>query len=108
MMNFNQIQPILFKVPLEQKRDDQRLRRTQSLGRFRLVSFSTLDEVLRSQSSIGEQWSGVFENEGDIDEPHQQTQHIRVKSSRIERRNQLLRKKMEELEKNIKHTKHCS
>lgn len=108
MMNFNQIQPILFKVPLEQKRDDQRLRRTQSLGRFRLVSFSTSDEVLRSQSSIGEQWSGVFENEGDIDEPHQQTQHIRVKSSRIERRNQLLRKKMEELEKNIKHTKHCS
>lgn len=108
MMNFNQIQPILFKVPLEQKRDDQRLRRTQSLGRFRLVSFSTSDEVLRSQSSIGEQWSGVFENEEDIDEPHQQTQHIRVKSSRIERRNQLLRKKMEELEKNIKHTKHCS
>ena len=108
MMNFNQIQPILFKVPLEQKRDDQRLRRTQSLGRFRLVSFSTLDEVLRSQSSIGEQWSGVFENEEDIDEPHQQTQHIRVKSSRIERRNQLLRKKIEELEKNIKHTKHCS
>ena len=108
MMNFNQIQPILFKVPLEQKRDDQRLRRTQSLGRFRLVSFSTSDEVLRSQSSIGEQWSGVFENEEDIDEPHQQTQHIRVKSSRIERRNQLLRKKIEELEKNIKHTKHCS
>ena len=108
MMNFNQIQPILFKVPLEQKRDDQRLRRTQSLGRFRLVSFSTSDEVLRSQSSIGEQWSGVFENEEDIDEPHQQAQHIRVKSSRIERRNQLLRKKMEELEKNIKHTKHCS
>lgn len=108
MMNFNQFQPILFKVPLEQKRDDQRLRRTQSLGRFRLLSFSTSDEVLRSQSSIGEQWSGVFENEEDIDDTHQQTQHIRVKSSRIERRNQLLRKKMEELEKNIKHTKHCS
>ena len=108
MMNFNQFQPILFKVPLEQKTDDQRLRRTQSLGRFRLLSFSASDEVLRSQSSIGEQWSGVFENEEDIDEPHQQTQHIRVKSSRIERRNQLLRKKMEELEKNIKHTKHCS
>ncbi|XP_073252480.1 uncharacterized protein [Porites lutea] len=96
------------EVPLEQKRDDQRLRRTQSLGRFRLLSFSTSDEVLRSQSSIGEQWSGVFENEEDIDDTHQQTQHIRVKSSRIERRNQLLRKKMEELEKNIKHTKHCS
>lgn len=89
---------------MERDGSGKQLRRTQSLSRFRLISVSAPNKMPPSH----EHTSATLEDQDRAETLHGEMQRARVKSSRIEKRKLLLRKRMEELEKTTKITRHYS
>lgn len=108
-MSFILFVSLCFQVPVEQHGLGQQLRRTQSLSRFGLLSLSAPNKISDSNSSTtGEQECAVLQDEVHRKKIHGEIDMIRVKSSRMGKRNVLLRKKIEEIEKNSQNTRHYS
>lgn len=89
------------QISVEKVVDNQRLRRTQSLSRFRLISLSAPNKISRSPASImSDHKSNMSQDQDHTEKTDIAMQTMRIQSSRIEKRRLLLRKKIEELDKN--------